>query len=61
MSVNLNPRFSNASSIRIPVDAPGAYELSSHDRHESHRLSLTASPGIAVYAVAFAAGLPPEA
>ena len=43
------------------MDAPGAYELSSHDRHESHRLSLTASPGIAVYAVAFAAGLPPEA
>jgi hypothetical protein len=45
----------------IPVDAPGAYELSSHHRHESHRLSLTASPAIAVYALAFAAGLPPEA
>ena len=44
--------------IRIGVDAPGAYELSSHDRHESHRLSLTASPAIAVYAVAFEAGLP---
>jgi hypothetical protein len=47
--------------IRIPVDAPGAYELSSHERHETHRLSLTASAGIAVYAVAFAAGVPPEA
>jgi hypothetical protein len=46
-------------AMPIPVDAPGAYELSRHDRHESHRLSLAASPTIAVYAVAFAAGLPP--
>lgn len=44
----------------IPVIAPGAYELSSHERHESHRLSLAASPTLDVYAVAFAAGLPPE-
>jgi len=43
----------------IAVDAPGAYELSRHVQHESHRLSLTASPGLAVYAVAFAAGVPP--
>jgi len=50
-----------APPIPIPVGTPGAYELSSHDRHESHRLSLTASPTIAVYAVAFAAGLPPQA
>jgi hypothetical protein len=42
----------------IPVQAPGAYELSSHERHESHRLSLAASPNLDVYAVAFAAGLP---
>jgi hypothetical protein len=44
----------------IAVDAPGAYELSRHNRHEAHRLSLTASATVAVYAVAFAAGLPPD-
>jgi hypothetical protein len=44
----------------ITVDAPGAYELSTHDRHESHLLSLSASATIAVYAVAFAAGLPTD-
>ncbi len=43
----------------ISVDAPGAYELSAHERHESHRLSLSASPAVFVYAVAFSAGLPP--
>ena len=42
----------------IAVDAPGAYELSSHDRHESHRLCLAASPGLSVYSVGFAAALP---
>lgn len=41
----------------VAVDAPGAYELSTHDRHESHRLSLAASPGVSVYSVGFAAGL----
>jgi hypothetical protein len=44
----------------IAVDAPGAYELSVHDRHENHGLSLTASPSVSVYAIGFAAGVPPE-
>lgn len=43
----------------ITVDAPGAYELTAHERHESHELSLTASPEIGIYAVSFAAGVPP--
>jgi hypothetical protein len=47
------------SAQTVLVDAPGAYELSTHDRHGSHRLSLKASPGVAIYAIAFAAGLPP--
>jgi hypothetical protein len=46
-------------SSTITVEAPGAYELAAHERHESHRLSLTASPTLSVYAVAFAAGVPP--
>jgi hypothetical protein len=45
---------------RIAVEAPGAYELSAHERHETHRLSLVASPGVSVYSVVYAAGVPPD-
>jgi hypothetical protein len=43
----------------VEVTAPGAYELTDHGRHESHRLSIDASPGLAIYSVGFAAGIPP--
>jgi hypothetical protein len=42
----------------IAVVAPGAYELSTHERHERHAISLKVSGDIAVYAITFAAGLP---
>jgi hypothetical protein len=42
----------------IQVEAPGAYELAGHDRHETHHLSLRATPGVRVYAISFAAGVP---
>ena len=42
----------------IEVEAPGAYELAAHERHETHHLSLTATPGMHVYSIAFAAGVP---
>jgi hypothetical protein len=42
----------------VAIDAPGAYELASHAWHESHELSLGAAPGVSVYSVAFAAGVP---
>jgi hypothetical protein len=42
----------------LEVAAPGAYELASHGRHESHHLALAPSPGLSVYAVSFAAGVP---
>jgi hypothetical protein len=42
----------------ISVEAPGAYELSAHERHETHRASLTVTGDVAVYAISFAAGLP---
>jgi hypothetical protein len=42
----------------IEVEAPGAYELSAHERHEAHRLSLVATPGLSVYSIAFAAAVP---
>lgn len=44
----------------IEVGAPGAYRLASHPEHERHRLSLRATPGMRVYSVGFAAGVPPR-
>jgi hypothetical protein len=43
---------------KIEVEAPGAYEVASHPRHESHRLALRPSAGLEVYAIGFAAGVP---
>jgi hypothetical protein len=42
----------------IEVEAPGAYELAEHGRHERHRLSLRAAPDVSVYSIGFSAGIP---
>jgi hypothetical protein len=42
----------------VAVTAPGVYELSEHERHGKHRLRLRPSPGLDLYCVAFAPGLP---
>jgi hypothetical protein len=42
----------------VEVQAPGAYELTAHERHERHEMSLTVTGDLEVYAVTFAAGLP---
>jgi hypothetical protein len=42
----------------VAADAPGAYELSAHERHERHRMSISADGDVAIYAITFAAGLP---
>ncbi len=57
----LTASLDRAAATEIRVDTPGAYELAAHDRHETHRLSLSASPTVAVYAVSFPAALPPGA
>jgi hypothetical protein len=43
---------------RVEIAAPGLYELSSHERHEPHRLRLHPSPGLELWCVAFAPGVP---
>jgi hypothetical protein len=40
------------------IDGPGLYELALHDRHEQHRLVLRPSPGVRVWSVSFAPGVP---
>jgi hypothetical protein len=44
--------------LTIEVEAPGAYELAAHDRHQEHHLSLRATPGVRVYSIGFPAGVP---
>jgi len=40
------------------VDRPALYALIEHPRHESHTLTLRPSPGLRVWSVSFAAGMP---
>ena len=42
----------------VEVDGPALYALAEHDRHETHRLTLRPTPGLRVWSVSFAAGLP---
>jgi hypothetical protein len=42
----------------VTVDAPALYALSEHPRHEAHTLHLHPSPGLKVWSVSFAPGVP---
>jgi hypothetical protein len=43
---------------RIPVEAPGLYELTTHAKHERHRIGLRPSGGLRIWSVSFAPGVP---
>lgn len=42
----------------VDVDGPGLYRLVEHRRHQAHSLTLRPSPGLQVWSVGFAAGMP---
>jgi len=42
----------------LEVAAPGLLELAADDRHREHSLALRATPGVRVWALSFAAGVP---
>jgi hypothetical protein len=44
----------------VLVTDPGLQELTSHERTERHTLELEPSPGLLVYSIQFAAGIPPR-
>jgi hypothetical protein len=54
----LRASLDGGGQLTIEVEAPGAYELSAHERHEAHHLSLAATPGLSVYSIAFPAAVP---
>jgi hypothetical protein len=44
----------------VRVRYPGLQELTSHDHSERHALELEPSPGLLIYSIQFAAGVPPN-
>ena len=51
-------RLDGEERAPIVVDAPGLQELTVHERTQKHRLELEPSPGLLIYSVQFAAGIP---
>ena len=47
-----------AESRTIAIDGPALYPLSVHRHHERHELTLLPTPGLRVWSVSFAAGVP---
>jgi len=52
-------RIDGEAAEPIRAIHPGLQELTSHDRTERHHLELAPSPGLLIYSVQFAAGIPP--
>lgn len=46
------------SSARIEVDGPGLYPIAEHPHHQRHALLLRPTPGIRIWSIGFAAGVP---
>ena len=42
----------------VTIAGPALYPLAEHTQHESHRLTLRPSPGLKIWSVSFAAGMP---
>jgi hypothetical protein len=42
----------------VAVEGAGLYRLAQHERHERHALALRPAPGLRVWSVSFAAGVP---
>jgi hypothetical protein len=50
--------FDGGSAEPVRVDGPALYALAGHPRHERHTLTLRPSPGLRIWSVSFAAGVP---
>jgi hypothetical protein len=51
-------RVDGETAEPVRVAHPGLQELTSHDHTERHRLELEPSPGVLIYSIQFAAGVP---
>jgi hypothetical protein len=50
--------FDGVAVGAVTVTVPALYSLGEHAHHESHRLVLRPSPGLKIWSVSFAAGVP---
>jgi hypothetical protein len=48
----------DSTTATITIDAPALYPLAEHPRHESHTITLRPSPGLKIWSLSFAAGVP---
>jgi hypothetical protein len=48
----------DGSPAELRIDGPALYALAEHPRHEAHSLVLRPSPGLRIWSVSFAAGVP---
>jgi hypothetical protein len=48
----------DGGSSQVAVDGAALYVLAEHPRHERHELTLRPSPGLRVWSISFAAGVP---
>lgn len=44
--------------LSVPIDGPKLYKLTEHDHHEAHQIKLEPSPGLRIWSISFAAGVP---
>jgi hypothetical protein len=43
---------------QLEIDGARLYDLAKHERHQAHHLKLVPSPGLQIWSVSFAAGIP---
>lgn len=54
----LTVTFDGGDSHKLPINGGALYTLAEHPRHQPHRLKLDPSPGLRIWSISFAAGLP---
>jgi hypothetical protein len=55
---NLGVILDGGEPHQVSIDGGRLYRLAEHDRHEPHSLTLRPSPGLRVWSISFAAGVP---
>jgi hypothetical protein len=54
----LSIRLDGSPATEITIDGPALHPLAEHPRHEQHQLLLEPAPGLRIWSISFAAGIP---
>jgi hypothetical protein len=54
----LSVTIDSSDTHQLEINGPHLYTLTEHERHESHHLNLVPSPGLRIWSISFAAGIP---